>query len=53
MKLSLLCVNKQFEQGLNCILLKLKLIYDRRLVGQSVLLSGSHLERITKILFSV
>jgi hypothetical protein len=33
--------------------LKLKLIYDRRSVGQSVLVSGSHLEPMTRFLFSV
>jgi hypothetical protein len=33
--------------------LKLKLIYDRRSVGQSVLVLGSHLEPMTKFLFSV
>jgi hypothetical protein len=33
--------------------LKLKLIYDRRSVGQSVLVSGSHLEPMTIFLFSV
>jgi hypothetical protein len=32
---------------------KLKLIYDRRLVGQSVLVSGSYLEPMTRFLFSV
>jgi hypothetical protein len=30
---------------------KLKLIYDRRSVGQSVLVSGSHLESMTRFLF--
>jgi hypothetical protein len=33
--------------------LKLKLIYDRRSVGQSDLVSGSHLELMTRYLFSV
>jgi hypothetical protein len=33
--------------------LKLKLIYARRSVGQSVLVSGSHLEPMTRFLFSV
>jgi hypothetical protein len=33
--------------------LKLKLIYDRRSVGQSALLSGYHLEPMTRFLFSV
>jgi hypothetical protein len=33
--------------------LKLKLIYDRRSIGQSVLVSGSHLEPMTRFLFSV
>jgi hypothetical protein len=33
--------------------LKLKLIYDRRSVGQSVLVSGSHLEPMTRFFFSV
>jgi hypothetical protein len=33
--------------------LKLKLIYDRRSVGQSILVSGSHLEPMTRFLFSV
>jgi hypothetical protein len=33
--------------------LKLKLIYNRRPVGKSVLVSGSHLEPMTRILFSV
>jgi hypothetical protein len=32
---------------------EVKLIYDRRSVGQSVLVSGSHLEPITRFLFSV
>jgi hypothetical protein len=32
--------------------LKLKLIYDRRSVGQSVLLPGSHLESMTWFIFS-
>jgi hypothetical protein len=32
---------------------KSKLIYDRRSVGQSVLMSGSHLEPLTRFLFSV
>jgi hypothetical protein len=32
---------------------KFKLIYDRRSVGQSILLSGSHLEPMTRFLFSV
>jgi hypothetical protein len=31
--------------------LKLKLIYDRRSVGQSVLVSGAHLEPMTRFLF--
>jgi hypothetical protein len=31
--------------------LKLKLIYDRRSVGQSVLVSGSHLEPMTDFCF--
>jgi hypothetical protein len=31
--------------------LKLKLIYYLRSVGQSVLMSGSHLEPMTKLLF--
>jgi hypothetical protein len=31
--------------------LKLKLIYDRRSVGQSVLMLGSHLEPMTRFLF--
>jgi hypothetical protein len=35
------------------LLLKLKLIYDRRSFGQSVLVSGSHLEPMTRFLFSV
>jgi hypothetical protein len=35
------------------LLLKLKLSYDRRSVSQSVLESGSHLESMTKFLFSV
>jgi hypothetical protein len=34
-------------------MLKLKLNYDRRLVRQSVLVSGSHLEPMTRFLFSV
>jgi hypothetical protein len=33
--------------------LKLKLIYDRRSVGQYVLVSGSHLEPMTRFLFYV
>jgi hypothetical protein len=33
--------------------LKFKLIYDRRSVGQSILVSGSHLEPMTRFLFSV
>jgi hypothetical protein len=33
--------------------LKLKLIYDRQSVGQSVLASGSHLERMTRLLLSL
>jgi hypothetical protein len=33
--------------------LKLKLIYDRRSVGQSVLVSGSHLEPMTSTFFSI
>jgi hypothetical protein len=37
-----------FEYGL-----KLKLIDDRRSVGQSILVSGSHLEAITRFLLSV
>jgi hypothetical protein len=53
MKWSLLCVNKQLEYGLYCILLKLKLIYNRQSVGQSILLSGSDLKRMTRFLFSV
>jgi hypothetical protein len=32
---------------------EVKLIYDRRSVGQSVLVSGSHLEPMTRFLFSV
>jgi hypothetical protein len=32
--------------------MKLKLIYDRRSVGQSVLVSDSHLEPMTRFLFS-
>jgi hypothetical protein len=35
------------------ILNEVKLIYDRRSVGQSVLVSGSHLEPMTRFLFSV
>jgi hypothetical protein len=34
-------------------MLKLKLIYDRRSAGQSILVSGSHLEPLTRYLFSV
>jgi hypothetical protein len=34
------------------LVMKLKLNYDRRPVGQSVLLSGSHLEPMTRFLFS-
>jgi hypothetical protein len=35
-----------------CLLkLKLKLIYDRRSVGQAVLVSGSHLEPMTRFFF--
>jgi hypothetical protein len=33
--------------------LKLKLIYDRQSVGQSVLVSGAHLGPLTRFLFSV
>jgi hypothetical protein len=32
---------------------KLKLNYDRQSVGQSVLVSGTHLEPMTRFLFSV
>jgi hypothetical protein len=35
------------------MLLKLKLVYDQRSVGQSILVSGSHLEPMTRFLFSV
>jgi hypothetical protein len=46
------------QQDVNCsgqvqVNFKLKLIYDRRSVGQSLLVSGSHLEPITRFLFSV
>jgi hypothetical protein len=34
-------------------LIRLKLIYNRRSVGYSVLVSGSHLETMTRFLFSV
>jgi hypothetical protein len=33
--------------------LKLKLIYDRRPVSQTVMVSGSHLELMTRFLYSV
>jgi hypothetical protein len=39
--------------GMKIPYLKLKLIYDRRSVGKSVLVSGSYLEPMTRFLFSV
>jgi hypothetical protein len=44
----------QAEYTINCWkLLKLKLIYDRQSVGQSVLVSGAHLGPATKFSFSL
>jgi hypothetical protein len=42
----------QLTRALKFFLMKLKLIYDRRSVGQSVLVSDSHLKLVTRILFS-
>jgi hypothetical protein len=35
------------------VLMKLKLIYDRQSFGQSVLVSGAHLGRVTNFSFSL
>jgi hypothetical protein len=45
--------NTTLTLTLKVIKLKLKLIYDRLSIGQSALVSGSHLEPMTRILFSV
>jgi hypothetical protein len=47
------CVCIQWSLDHDWPQLKLKLIYDRRSVGQSVLVSGFHLEPMTRFLFSV
>jgi hypothetical protein len=44
------------EQACSCLSqlkLKLKLIYDRQSVGQSVLVSGAHLGPVTNFSFSL
>jgi hypothetical protein len=41
------------KQVWKCKWSEVKLIYDRRSVGQSALMSGSHLEPMTRFLFSV
>jgi hypothetical protein len=43
----------RFITGVNAAQLKLKLIYDRQSVGQSVLVSGAHVGPVTNFSFAM